>query len=97
MTTPDRFPYAGALPDKEFYQKNYHDLHQGKQYKKYPNAKYQHGLFILGGLGSRGLTTSGLCAKSLCDLLNKRAHPKLLQYCHPARFLIKELKRNQSL
>ena len=35
MTTPDRFPYVGAIPDKDFYQKNYHDLHQGKHYKKY--------------------------------------------------------------
>ncbi|MCF6190226.1 MAG: FAD-dependent 5-carboxymethylaminomethyl-2-thiouridine(34) oxidoreductase MnmC [Cocleimonas sp.] len=102
MTTPDRYPYVGALPDKDFYQKNYNDLHQGKQYKKYPDAMYQNGLFILGGLGSRGLTTSGLCAKSLCDLLNsdfldKKTRPKLLQYCHPARFLIKSLRRNETL
>jgi len=102
MTTPDRFPYAGALPDKDFYQQNYHDLHQGKQYKTYPSAKYQEGLFMLGGLGSRGLTTSGLCAKSLCDLLDcnlldKKTQPKLLQYCHPARFLIKALKRNKGI
>ena len=103
MTTPDRFPYAGALPDKGFYQQSYHDLHQGKHYKTYPNAKYQEGLFILGGLGSRGLTTSGLCAKALCKLLvNKyssqpQQQKQLLQYCHPARFLIKVLKRNKGM
>ena len=100
ITTPDRFPYSGLLPDKSFYQQNYHDLHQGKQFKDYPKAKYQDGLFVLGGLGSRGLTTSGLCAKTLCDLLeNKQPDKKLLHsllhYCHPARFLIKALKRNQ--
>ena len=95
MTTPDRFPYAGALPDKDFYQENYADLHQGKQYKDYPNAQYHAGLFMLGGLGSRGLTTSGLCAKSLCDLLENRTPSKLLHYCHPARFIIKKLKRNE--
>ena len=99
MTTPDRFPYFGALPDKDFYQKNYHDLHQGKQYKNYSNAKYQDGLFVLGGLGSRGLTTSGLCAKILCELLENKAHSqshiKLRHYCHPARFLVKALKRNK--
>lgn len=101
MTTPDRFPYFGALPDKDFYHQNYHDLHQGKQYKSYPRAKYQSGLFMLGGLGSRGLTTSGLCAKSLCDLLENKPQPtqqqQLLHYCHPARFLIKTLKRNQTM
>ena len=104
MTTPDRFPYVGLLPDVDFYQTSYHDLHQGKQYKEYPPAKYQDGLFVLGGLGSRGLTTSGLCAKNLCDLLeNKpqtsqlRHSSQLLEYCHPARFLIKALKRNQTI
>ena len=100
MTTPDRFPYAGALPDKDFYLQSYHDLHQGKQYKKYPSAKYQTGLFMLGGLGSRGLTTSGLCAKSLCDLLENKPRTQLLQSllknCHPARFLVKALKQNSN-
>jgi len=100
MTTPDRFPYVGALPDKNFYQTNYHDLHQGKHYKHYPEARYQKGLFMLGGLGSRGLTTSGLCAKILTDLLENKfqsqQNSQLLHYCHPARFLIKALKRNKS-
>lgn len=99
LTTPDRFPYVGAVPDKDYYQKHYHDLHQGKKHQQYPQAKYQKGLFILGGLGSRGLTSSALCAKSLCDILeNTTASPsqeqQLLHYCHPARFLIKSLKRN---
>ncbi len=98
MTTPDRFPYVGGLPDKAFYQENYCDLHQGKQWKNYPLARYQEGLFILGGLGSRGLTTSGFCAKALTDLIENRGGSKvqeqLLKNCHPARFLIKNLKRN---
>ncbi len=95
MTTPDRFPYVGALPDKDFYQKNYYDLHQGKQYKQYPVAKYQTGLFILGGLGSRGIITSGLCAKSLVECIESRNYKEsdfnLLKACHPARFLVKQL------
>jgi tRNA 5-methylaminomethyl-2-thiouridine biosynthesis bifunctional protein len=97
MTTPDRFPYAGAIPDSEFYQENYHDLHQGKKWKHYPNAQYQAGLFVLGGFGSRGLTTSGLCARILTNILNNTPLPennsKFSQYCHPARFIIKSLKQ----
>ena len=110
ITTPDRFPYAGALPDKDFYQQAYNDLHQGKQWKEYPKAQYQEGLFVLGGLGSRGLTTSGYCAKALSELidgdgtgeaneknsLESKQAMTLLQNCHPARFLIKKLKRNIS-
>lgn len=97
MTTPDRFPYVGALPDKAFYQDSYPDLHQGKQWKQYPDAKYQEGLFVLGGLGSRGIITSGYSAKALTDLLQNRLESehtkKTLLNCHPARFLIKKLKR----
>lgn len=112
MTTPDRFPYVGGLADREFYTKNYHDLHHGKQYKEYPNAQYLDGLFVLAGLGSRGLSSSGLCAKVLCDLLENKAlgehqhasqnqhayqqmdqHQLIQEYCHPARYLLKDLKR----
>lgn len=105
MTSPDRFPYAGALPDCDFYKTNYHDLHQGKKHKNYPQAKYQKGLFVLGGLGSRGLTTSGLCAKMLCNVITNKANKNsnallektnLQRYCHPARFIIKQLKTNRN-
>ena len=97
MTTPDRFPYVGAVPDKDFYLKNYSDLHQGKQWKNYPDARYHHGLFVLGGLGSRGLTTSGYCANALASLLENKLDQNsiiALSNCHPARFLIRNLKRN---
>ena len=96
MTTPDRFPYVGGLPSKAYYQQNYHDLHQGKQWKKYPTAKYQNGLFVLGGLGSRGIITSGYCAKALCDLLENKLDSEqtrqVLKNCHPARYIIKKLR-----
>jgi len=103
MTTPDRFPYVGGLADTAFYTKNYHDLYQGKQYKKYPNAQYLEGLFVLAGLGSRGLTTSGLCAKVLSDIMendspggnqhdNQHENQTIQDNCHPARYLIKDLK-----
>jgi tRNA 5-methylaminomethyl-2-thiouridine biosynthesis bifunctional protein len=102
MTTPDRFPYFGGIADQEYYTNKYSDLHQGKQYKEYPNAKYIGGLFVLAGLGSRGLTTSGLCAKVLSDVLNNASNTDfqsedhcIQQYCHPARYLIKDLKRNK--
>ena len=54
---------------------------------------------MLGELGSRGLTTSGLCAKNICDLLENKVstQSQLLHYCHPARFLIKALKQNKPL
>ena len=98
MTTPDRFPYFGGIADKDFYATQYADLHQGKQFKTYPHAEYIDGLFVLAGLGSRGLTTSGLCAKLLVDILDGQTQNELRtmqQHCHPARFIIKDLKRNK--
>jgi len=97
MTTPDRFPYVGGLPDQHDYQNVYKDLYLGKHWKNYPAANYQEGVFVLGGFGSRGLTTSAYCAKILADLLenslNSEEEKQVLQYCHPGRFLIKNLKR----
>ncbi len=99
LTTPDRFPYTGALPDWDFYQAHYNDLHHGKKWKKYPKAEYQQGLFVLAGLGSRGLTTAGYCAKLLTNLITPlitqqpltAAEKLMLQYLHPARYLIRDL------
>ena len=88
------------LAGHDFYTKNYDDLHQGKKWKTYPDAQYQQGLFVFGGFGSRGLTTSGLCAKLMTDTIDNNldiqdredSNRLILQYCHPARFLIKQLK-----
>lgn len=96
MTTPDRFPYIGAIPNISYYQKNYADLHQGKHWKNYPPADYLAGLFIFAGFGSRGLTTTALCAEMLASLMNNEPLPfgkPLLNQLHPARFLIRKLKR----
>ncbi len=96
LTTPDRFPYAGAIPDWDFYLSHYDDLHHGRKWKEYPKAEYQNGLFVLGGYGSRGLTTSGYCAKLLTYIIVKKPlsskEMNTLQNLHPARYLIRQLK-----
>lgn len=97
-TTPDRYPYAGAVPDTAFYVEHYAALKHGRTAETYPQASYQAGLFILGGFGSRGLTTSGLCAKLLSDCINNQIADKdqaLLNTLHPARFLIRQLRRGE--
>ena len=95
MTTPDRFPYAGALIDTQAYKKDYADIHQGKHWKSYPSARYQQGLFVLAGLGSRGLTTAGYCASLLADIINgKQPKGKITQALHAGRFMVKRLKTN---
>ena len=99
MTTADRFPYVGALPDSEYYQREYADIHYGKHWKNYPNAHYQQGLFIFAGHASRGITTIGLSAKYLSSLITAQpftAFSDNIKYAlHPARFLIRQLKRGK--
>jgi tRNA 5-methylaminomethyl-2-thiouridine biosynthesis bifunctional protein len=98
MTTPDRYPIVGALPDVAFFQEHYATLRHGnsRAQQALPAAHYQPGVFILAGLGSRGLTTSGWCAALLAALICGETLPVAATlYCnvHPARFLIRQLKR----
>ncbi|MBU1723744.1 MAG: bifunctional tRNA (5-methylaminomethyl-2-thiouridine)(34)-methyltransferase MnmD/FAD-dependent 5-carboxymethylaminomethyl-2-thiouridine(34) oxidoreductase MnmC [Gammaproteobacteria bacterium] len=94
MTTPDRYPVVGALPDEAFFRQAYADLRHGRARQVFPPAKYQEGMFISAGYGSRGLATSGLCAEMLAALVTGEPLPvqaTLYRNLHPARFLIRQL------
>ena len=94
--SPDRLPYTGGLPDIGFYNRHYASLKDGIRNRRYPEAQYLTGLFTLGGLGSRGLTSSALCAKALSELIDNQPSTEslsLLKDLHPSRFLIRQLKR----
>lgn len=98
MTTPDRYPVVGAVPDEHFYQQAYADLRYGRQWQVFPPARYQEGVFMAAGFGSRGLVSSGLCAELLADLLTGAPLPvqrTLYQNLHPARFLIRQLRKGR--
>ncbi|RVU81708.1 FAD-dependent oxidoreductase [Leucothrix sargassi] len=96
-TTPDRFPYVGALPSTQFYQTAYSSLKHGRPKEVFPDAEYHQGLFILGGLGARGLTTSGYCAQLLMDVIHNKKQDALLSTMHPARYLIRQLRRGKTI
>lgn len=100
MTTPDRYPMVGAVPDVDYCRQTYAELRHGRVGQVFPAARYQKNLYLLGGLGSRGLTTSGLCAELLASLLMGEPLPMqatLYQQLHPARFLIRQLRRGAAL
>lgn len=97
MTSPDRFPYAGAIVDADYFATAYADIHQGKHWKTYPAADYLKGLFVLAGLGSRGLTTSAYCASLLANIINaKPTDDVITKSLHPGRFIIRRLKQQHS-
>ncbi|GJL93356.1 bifunctional tRNA (5-methylaminomethyl-2-thiouridine)(34)-methyltransferase MnmD/FAD-dependent 5-carboxymethylaminomethyl-2-thiouridine(34) oxidoreductase MnmC [Hyphococcus sp.] len=92
-TTPDRLPVAGPLPDWGFYSGAYDDLRTGKR-QDYPAGELRPGLFILSGLGSRGLVTAPYAAALLAaELSGAATDSTFLQALHPARFFIRDLKR----
>lgn len=98
MTTPDRYPCVGALPDLAQFQGHYAGIRHGRTHQAWPDAPYQTGFFISGGYGSRGLTTSGLCSEMLAAIINREPLPieKGLYYkLHPARFLLRRLQQKR--
>lgn len=93
--TPDRMPIVGPLPDWEAYGADYDGLRAGKQ-KIYAAARYQPNLWVLNGLGSRGLVTAPYCALLIASMIAGRPIPAprpVLDAIHPGRFFIRALKR----
>lgn len=97
--TPDRLPVVGPMPDADAYQIDYPDLHHGKHWVDYPPARYQAGLYVLSGFGARGYQFAPLMANLLADMIAGTPLPleaDLIQAVHPARFLVRNLKRAEA-
>lgn len=95
-TTPDRAPIAGLLPDAEAWLAQYADLAHGRAPTTQAPPPAHRGIYVIGGLGARGLTLAPLLGERVASemfgepqLLSARA----LEAIHPARFLHRSLKR----
>ena len=95
-TTPDRAPIAGLLPDAERWLAQYADLAHGRIVQTDTPPPAHDGVYVIGGLGARGLTLAPLLgevlAGEMCNepgLLSQLARDAI----HPARFLHRALKR----
>jgi tRNA 5-methylaminomethyl-2-thiouridine biosynthesis bifunctional protein len=94
--SPDHLPLVGPLPDRGDYVKDFAELRHGHPWARYPNARYQQGLFVLTGLGARGVVSAPLAAELLASHITGAPWPlerDLVNALHPARFLVRELKR----
>ncbi|MGV6801698.1 MAG: bifunctional tRNA (5-methylaminomethyl-2-thiouridine)(34)-methyltransferase MnmD/FAD-dependent 5-carboxymethylaminomethyl-2-thiouridine(34) oxidoreductase MnmC [bacterium] len=95
--TPDQHPMAGPVPDFDYYTTHYDGLRHGA-IANYPSAQYQNGLYVMTGLGSRGLSTAPILAAHIVSQLTgtlSPLSPALSDLIHPARYLIRKLIRNQ--
>lgn len=96
-TTRDHFPYMGALPDYLRHKQLYQNAH-----KKMPNenAPFHDNLFIMTGLGSRGLNSAPLLAETLASQINQQPLPlsvSILNALQCNRQWINYLKKGKTL
>jgi tRNA 5-methylaminomethyl-2-thiouridine biosynthesis bifunctional protein len=97
--TPDRAPLIGAAPDIDGYGALFDDLRYGRA-REWPATPYLPRIYVLSGLGSRGLTTALLAGEILADLIVGAPPPvgrAVSEALHPARFFIRDLKRARIL
>ncbi len=95
----DYLPVVGPIPDLNYFENNYHDLRHGRLKKVYKQGRFSKGLFINVAHGSRGVVSAPLSAELLYSYTHSQGvfplGEKVRHALHPARFLIKKIKRNQ--
>ena len=93
---PDRLPITGAVPDLDFWLKQYNALHHGRANELFPRSRYLPGLYVISGLGSHGIVSSPFLGRLLSDLITSGAQSndrEISMLLHPGRFLIRELRK----
>lgn len=91
----DRFAIIGAAYDEKFYKECYKDLlwTKNKEQKLPQNIP---NLYLNFAHGSRAFSTAVLAARYLCALIENEPlciHKDFISCIHPARFLIRKLKK----
>lgn len=95
-TTPDRMPIAGSLPDAGAWTAQYAALAHGGVIDTSTPPPAHDGVYVIVGLGARGLTLAPLLGERIATELFGEPHTlsaRTLDAIHPARFLQRALKR----
>lgn len=98
--TPDRAPLAGLAPDAAAFNARHAGLAQGRPTRRDADAPAHRGLYMLGGLGSRGFTLAPLLGERIAAEIcgePQALDTAMLDAVHPARFLLRALKRGKPL
>ncbi len=96
---PDRVPFAGPAPIHDAYLSAYDRLRHGDRFAGYPTAPLHPDLWLIGGLGARGFTTGLLLGELLAAQITRTPQPlprDLAEAVHPARFIIRALRKNRT-
>ena len=92
--TSDYLPIAGSVPDKDAFNRTFDGLRHDRKRQIDAQQPNVEGLWVLTGLGSRGLTSAPLLSETLVSMMLQRPPPLpryLLQAVSPARFLRRDL------
>jgi len=92
----DRAAITGAVPDIDYFNREYGDISDGNMKKFYKPARALQGLYVSAAHGSRGFTHSFLCAEIIASQINSEPAPvsdRVLNYLNPSRFVVNDLKR----
>ena len=96
--TPDQLPVAGGMVDEDAFLKAFAGLRNGVTRGPFPPVPYRPGLYVIAGLGSRGFVTAPLLAELIAAEITGAPAPlprRLREAVHPARFLVRGLKRQE--
>ena len=97
-TTNDYLPIVGPVPNADQFKQQYNALRRDATCIVDSLGSYFPNLYIHCGLGSRGLSYAPLTAEILAAEINGEISPlerELRLAMHPARFLIRDLKRRK--
>jgi tRNA 5-methylaminomethyl-2-thiouridine biosynthesis bifunctional protein len=95
-TTPDYLPIAGPVADVAQMRQRFAALASNAQALVASPGAWLPGLYVNSGHGSRGLSSTPLCAELVAACIEGTPFPlapALRMDLHPARFLIRDLKR----
>jgi len=95
-TTPDHLPIVGLLPDAPAWLAQYEHIAHGQRPRADAPPPAHPGVYVLGGLGARGLTLAPLLGERIVSEICGEPAPLsqgALDAIHPARFLHRALKR----
>ncbi|MDN3653908.1 bifunctional tRNA (5-methylaminomethyl-2-thiouridine)(34)-methyltransferase MnmD/FAD-dependent 5-carboxymethylaminomethyl-2-thiouridine(34) oxidoreductase MnmC [Thalassotalea ponticola] len=96
--TPDHLPIAGRLPDIDAHRQHYAHLRYDKNWFFDTPAPLYAGLYVLTGLGARGLCSAPLLAEIIASEITNQPYPvdsEMLFNLSANRFIVRDLIRRE--
>ncbi|MGI9318306.1 MAG: bifunctional tRNA (5-methylaminomethyl-2-thiouridine)(34)-methyltransferase MnmD/FAD-dependent 5-carboxymethylaminomethyl-2-thiouridine(34) oxidoreductase MnmC [bacterium] len=98
ITSANRMPFIGPLADERALRQNFHPMLRRNFNNLETPANYVAGLYITAAFGSRGMTNASLGGELLASIICNEPLPlqsKLYHCLHPARHIVRDLKRSK--